>query len=146
MQKTLPLTLVLQFEIALTRYNGGTKGPVVLFHGVGVSSGMFSLDTIDVNLVEYLVQHRYLPDRSGVHTRHWREMEREREVTKRARKEEQFSLLPRARYFNLASICSPTRHRKTNFQNIRNKVVPGFRIVSSRKNRRTKKERRGERE
>lgn len=48
-----------KFEVALTRYNGGTKGPVVLFHGVGVSSGMFSLDTIDTNLVEYLVQHRY---------------------------------------------------------------------------------------
>ena len=107
------LTLVLQFEIALTRYNGGAKGPVVLFHGGGVSSGMFSLDTIDVNLVEYLVQHRYLPDRGGVHTRHWREMEREQEVTKRARKEELFSLLPRALYFTLASICSPTRHRKT---------------------------------
>ena len=48
-----------QFEIALTRYNGGSKGPVVMFHGAGVSSGMFSLDTIDTNLVEYLVQHRY---------------------------------------------------------------------------------------
>ncbi|CAH3174456.1 unnamed protein product [Porites lobata] len=48
-----------KFEIALTRYNGGSKGPVVMFHGAGVSSGMFSLDTIDTNLVEYLVQHRY---------------------------------------------------------------------------------------
>ena len=64
----LPLSLVFlyyikllcfQFEIALTRYNGGSKGPVVMFHGAGVSSGMFSLDTIDTNLVEYLVQHRY---------------------------------------------------------------------------------------
>ena len=63
----LPLSLVLnyiklscfQFEIALTRYNGGSKGPVVMFHGAGVSSGMFSLDTIDTNLVEYLVRHRY---------------------------------------------------------------------------------------
>jgi len=53
------LIIVFQFEIALTRYNGGTKGPVVLFHGVGVSSGMFSLDTIDTNMVEYLVHHRY---------------------------------------------------------------------------------------
>ena len=51
--------LCFQFEIALTRYNGGSKGPVVMFHGAGVSSGMFSLDTIDTNLVEYLVQHRY---------------------------------------------------------------------------------------
>ena len=51
--------LCFQFEIALTRYNGGSKGPVIMFHGAGVSSGMFSLDTIDTNLVEYLVQHRY---------------------------------------------------------------------------------------
>ena len=61
-----------QFEIALTRYNGGSKGPVVLFHGVGVSSGMFSLDTIDINLVEYLVQHRYLAG-SSLRSRHVRE-------------------------------------------------------------------------
>ena len=59
--KCLPVVL-LQFEIALTRYNGGSKGPVVLFHGVGVSSGMFSLDTINTNLVEYLVQHRYVTE------------------------------------------------------------------------------------
>lgn len=51
---------MLQFEIALTRYNGGSKGPVVMFHGAGVSSGIFSLDTIDTNLVEYLVQHKYV--------------------------------------------------------------------------------------
>jgi len=52
--------VISQFEIALTRYNGGSKGPVVMFHGAGVSSGIFSLDTIDTNLVEYLVQHRYV--------------------------------------------------------------------------------------
>ena len=49
---------LLQFVIALTRYNGGSKGPVVMFHGAGVSSGIFSLDTIDTNLVEFLVQRR----------------------------------------------------------------------------------------
>lgn len=49
-----------KFEIALTRYNGGTKRPVVLFHGSGVSSRMFSLDTIDTNPVEYVLQHRYV--------------------------------------------------------------------------------------
>lgn len=65
-----------KFEIALTRYNGGTKRPVVLYHGAGVSSRMFSLDTIDTNLVEYLLQHRY------AYTRCWREIEREREVAK----------------------------------------------------------------
>lgn len=51
---------LLQFKIALTRYEGGSKGPVVMFHGAGVNSGIFSLDTIDTNLVEYLVQHRYV--------------------------------------------------------------------------------------
>lgn len=47
------------FELLLTRYEGGKKGPVVLFHGAGVSSEIFSLDTIDTNLVEYLLEHRY---------------------------------------------------------------------------------------
>ena len=46
-------------ELKLTRYEGGCKGPVVAFHGLGVNSTMFSLDTIPINLVEYLVQHRY---------------------------------------------------------------------------------------
>lgn len=32
---------------------------MVMFHGVGVSSGIFSLDTIETNLVEFLVKHRY---------------------------------------------------------------------------------------
>ena len=48
----------LQVEIRLTRFDGGNKGPVVMFHGLGVSSGIFSLDTIETNLVEFLVQHR----------------------------------------------------------------------------------------
>lgn len=43
----------------MTRFEGGKKGPVVMFHGVGVSSGIFSLDTIETNLVEFLVEHRY---------------------------------------------------------------------------------------
>lgn len=41
-------------ELRLTRYAGGGKGPVVLCHGLGVSSGIFTLDTIETNLVEYL--------------------------------------------------------------------------------------------
>ncbi|XP_078381781.1 uncharacterized protein LOC144664495 isoform X2 [Oculina patagonica] len=48
-----------KFELRLTRFEGGRKGPVVMFHGIGVSSGIFSLDTIETNLVEFLVEHRY---------------------------------------------------------------------------------------
>jgi cholesterol oxidase len=46
-------------SIRLTRYQGGDKGPVVLAHGLGVSSKIFSTDTLDTNLVEYLVAHDY---------------------------------------------------------------------------------------
>lgn len=42
-------------DLLLTRYRGGDKGPVMLVHGLGVSSLIFSIDTIDTNLVEYLV-------------------------------------------------------------------------------------------
>lgn len=41
--------------LVLTRYRGGDKGPVMLVHGLGVSSRIFTVDTIDTNLVEYLV-------------------------------------------------------------------------------------------
>jgi cholesterol oxidase len=41
-------------QLRLTRYQGGRKGPVVLVHGLGVSSSIFSIDTIDTNLLEYL--------------------------------------------------------------------------------------------
>jgi cholesterol oxidase len=40
-------------RLRLTRYRG-TKGPVMLAHGLGVSSRMFSIDTIETNLLEYL--------------------------------------------------------------------------------------------
>ncbi|MCA9696342.1 MAG: choline dehydrogenase, partial [Myxococcales bacterium] len=46
-------------ELCLTRYQGGDKGPVVLVHGLGVSSGIYTVDTIDTNLVEYLFAHGY---------------------------------------------------------------------------------------
>jgi cholesterol oxidase len=46
-------------QLQLTRYNGGSKGPVVLSHGLGVSSLIYSTDTIDVNLTEYLSAHGY---------------------------------------------------------------------------------------
>ena len=45
--------------LLLTRYQGGSKGPVILSHGLGVSSRIFSTDTIDTNLVEFLVAHGY---------------------------------------------------------------------------------------
>ncbi|MEO6982308.1 MAG: GMC oxidoreductase, partial [Edaphobacter sp.] len=45
--------------LLLTRYKGGTKGPVVLAHGLGVSSRIYTVDTIETNLTEYLVAHGY---------------------------------------------------------------------------------------
>lgn len=44
--------------LRLTRYNGG-KVPVLLGHGLGVSSSIFTCDTIETNLVEYLVDKEY---------------------------------------------------------------------------------------
>ena len=46
-------------EIQLTRYKGGSKGPVIFSHGLGVSSKIFSLDTIDTNLLEYVYEQGY---------------------------------------------------------------------------------------
>lgn len=40
--------------LRLTRYRGGDRRPVMLAHGLGVSSRIFSTDTIDRNLVEHL--------------------------------------------------------------------------------------------
>ncbi len=45
--------------LKLTRYRGGEKGPLVFAHGLGVSSLIFSIDTIDTNLLEYLVAEGY---------------------------------------------------------------------------------------
>lgn len=46
-------------HLRLTRYQGGEKGPVILSHGLGVSSLIFSIDTIEINLLEYLFRHGY---------------------------------------------------------------------------------------
>ena len=45
--------------LLLTRYKGGSKGPVILAHGLGVSSKIFTIDTIETNLTEYLVANGY---------------------------------------------------------------------------------------
>lgn len=45
--------------LRLTRFKGGGKGPVLLSHGLGVSSRIFSLDTINTNLTEFLFAHGY---------------------------------------------------------------------------------------
>ncbi len=41
-------------QLRLLRYQGGSKGPVMLSHGVGVSSLIFRMDTLPVSLVEFL--------------------------------------------------------------------------------------------
>jgi cholesterol oxidase len=46
-------------DVLLTRYAGGEKGAVILSHGIGASSRMFSIDTVDTNLIEYLVAAGY---------------------------------------------------------------------------------------
>lgn len=46
-------------RLRLTRYQGGRKGPLILSHGAGVSSRIFSTDTINTNLLEYLYTHGY---------------------------------------------------------------------------------------
>jgi cholesterol oxidase len=46
-------------ELLLTRYRGGSKGPVILSHGLGVSSRIFSTDTIESNLLEFLHANGY---------------------------------------------------------------------------------------
>ncbi len=41
-------------NLRLTRYRGGDRGPVLVTAGIGVSSRVFSIDTIDTNMVEFL--------------------------------------------------------------------------------------------
>ena len=45
--------------LLLTRYNGGAKGPLLFAHGLGVSSGIFTTDTIATNLLEYMAAAGY---------------------------------------------------------------------------------------
>lgn len=46
-------------ELRLTRHRAGNKGPVLLAPGMGTSTQAFTLDTIDVNLAEFLAAHGY---------------------------------------------------------------------------------------
>ncbi len=46
-------------RLRLTRFRGGDKGPVIFTHGLGVSSLIFSIDTIDTNMLEYLYASGY---------------------------------------------------------------------------------------
>lgn len=48
-----------EVALRLTRFQGGSKGPIILSHCIGVSSLMYAIDTIDCNLLEYLVSHEY---------------------------------------------------------------------------------------
>ena len=57
--EVMPLTTADGVSLRLTRYRGGDNGPVMLIHGLGVSSKIFSLDTIDTNLLEFLFEREY---------------------------------------------------------------------------------------
>lgn len=46
-KQPVPELHTFKVPLVLTRYKGGTKGPVVLAHGLGVSSRIFSIDTIE---------------------------------------------------------------------------------------------------
>lgn len=46
-------------ELRLTRYRGGAKGPVLVVHCIGVSSRMYTSDTIPTTLVEFLFERGY---------------------------------------------------------------------------------------
>ncbi|MFN6572651.1 alpha/beta hydrolase [Dendronalium sp. ChiSLP03b] len=46
-------------QLRLIRYQGGTKGPVMLAPGFGTSTLAFSIDTVETNLPEFLYAHGY---------------------------------------------------------------------------------------
>ena len=46
-------------ELHLTRYEGGGKGPLLVCHGMAVSSDYYVMDTIEVNTVEFFVARQY---------------------------------------------------------------------------------------
>src|SRR3954463_16815103 len=46
-------------EVRLTRYQMGTKGPLVLAPGCGNAARAFAVDTVEKNWVQYLGEHGY---------------------------------------------------------------------------------------
>jgi len=46
-------------ELRLTRYKGGSKGPVILAPGYGTSTLAFTTDTVDTNFPEFLYENGY---------------------------------------------------------------------------------------
>jgi pimeloyl-ACP methyl ester carboxylesterase len=46
-------------EVRLTRYQMGTKGPIVMAPGYGNAARAFTVDTVPKNFVEYLGEHGY---------------------------------------------------------------------------------------
>ncbi|MDX1811766.1 MAG: hypothetical protein R3240_07465 [Gammaproteobacteria bacterium] len=57
--ETFPFYTADNVKLLLTRYQGGSKGPVLLSHCIGVSSYMYSLTSIETNLLEYLYEREY---------------------------------------------------------------------------------------
>jgi cholesterol oxidase len=45
--------------LRLTRYRAGARGPLLVAHGLGVSSRIFTTDTIDTNLLEFLCANEF---------------------------------------------------------------------------------------
>ena len=46
-------------DLRLVRYRAGSRGPVILAHGMASSSWMWAIDTIETNLVEFLAARDY---------------------------------------------------------------------------------------
>jgi cholesterol oxidase len=45
--------------VRLTRYRAGSKGPVIIAPGFGVTAASYAIDTIETNLVEHLAERHY---------------------------------------------------------------------------------------
>jgi pimeloyl-ACP methyl ester carboxylesterase len=57
--ETRSLTTPDGVQILLTRLRGGSKGPVLLVHGLSVSSEMFTLPEVDQSFASFLIEHGY---------------------------------------------------------------------------------------
>ncbi len=54
-----PLKTEDNVEILLTRYNGGSKGPLMMVHPFNGNRLNYTIDTIDTNLAEYFYNHGF---------------------------------------------------------------------------------------